>query len=213
MSLSLTLLRDDLRTHLGMDVVDLPDLDADRLLNRSWWAMSSQLRFSEKDATHSFNTVAGTNSYALPTDSDAIQKVIIQPDGEEDWASLSKINDWNMFTLSANTEDEGFPTHYSRRDYNFILWPTPDDVYPASVKYLKTLQDIQSSGPEAPQEWHEVVLWGAISRGFFARGDWARGNAAQAQQAIYLQALDTHEDRDQEDKIYSGLRPLRRRYP
>lgn len=213
MSLSLDLLREDLRTHLGMDSTDLPDADADRLLNRSWWALQSQLRFSEKDGVFNFVTAAGTNSYSLPTDSDAIQKVILNIPDDPEWEPLTKINDWNMFSLSANTEDEDFPTHYSRRDSSFILWPTPDDEYSVSVKYLKTLADIESSGPEAPQEWHEVVLWGAISRGFFARGDWARGTAAQNQQMIYIQALDTQEDREQEDRVLSGMKVLRRRYP
>ena len=196
-----------------MDETDLPNTDADRLLNRSWWAMSSQLRFSEKDGTYNFSTVAETNAYALPTDSDAIQKVVLRFAEGDPWEPLIKISDWNMFSLSADTKDEGVPTHYARRGDNFILWPVPDDEYSVSVKYLKTLADIQSSGPEAPQEWHEVVLWGAISRGFFARGDWARGTSAQNQQAIYLQALDTEEDREQEDRIYAGVRPLRRRYP
>ena len=207
------LLRQDLRTHLGQDETDLPDADADRLLNRTWWMMASQLRFSEKDATTAFSTVAGTNQYTLPTDSDAIQRVALNVPGEQDWHDLIKVNDWNLFSLSNNEQDTDIPTHYSRRESNFVLWPTPDYEYEVRVKYLRTLADIESSGPDAPQEWHEVVLWGAISRGFFARGDWQRGTSAQNQQAIYLQALDTQEDREQEDKVYSGVRVLRRRYP
>jgi len=211
MSLSLTLLRADLRTHLGMDITDLPDADADRLLNRTWWALSSQLRFDEKDGVFDFITTAGTVSYNTPTDYEAVQKVILE--SSDEWHPLVKIADWNMFSLSANLEDKDVPTHYSIRDSNLILHPTPDKVYNVAVKYLKTLDDIQSSGPEAPQEWHEVVLWGGISRGFFARGDWNRGMAAQNQQAIYLQAIDTKEDRSQEDRVYSGMKVLRRRYP
>jgi hypothetical protein len=196
-----------------MDETDLPDVDADRLLNRSWWAMAAQLRFSEKDATYSFQTSAGVNNYPLPVDSDGVQRVILQDVGETEWEPLVKINDWNMFSLSANLTDTDKPTHYSRRDSSFVLYPTPDQEYEVQVKYLRTLADIESSGPDAPQEWHEVVLWGALSRGFFARGDWNRGNLAQNQQAIYLQSLDTQEDREQEDKVYSGVRVLRRRYP
>ena len=213
MSLSLTLLRADLRTHLGMDDTDLPDAEADRMLNRSWWAVSSQLRFDEKDAVHSFLTVAGTSTYSVPTDYEALQKVILQYPGDAEWEPLTKIADWNMFSLSANTQDTERPTHYSIRAGQLVLWPTPDDEYSVALKYLKTLDDIQSSGPEAPQEWHEVVLWGAISRGFFARGDWNRGTAAQNQQAIYMQAIDTPEDRSQEDRVYSGMKVIRRRYP
>ena len=213
MSLSLTILREDLRTHLGMDIDDLPNTDADRLLNRAWWALSSQLRFSEKDAVHTFSTVAGTEEYPLPTDSDAIQKVVIrEPSQDDEWTPLINIADWNMFALQAE-EPQQQPTHFSRRGSDFILWPTPDQVYDVRVKYLRTLADIQASGPEAPQEWHEVILWGAVSRGFYSIGDWTRGQQAQAQQSLMIQSLDTQETKDYEDRVFSGLQVYRRRYP
>lgn len=212
MSLSLAILRQDLRLHLGMDDLDLPNADADLLLNRAWWMLSSQLRFSEKDAVYTFSTVSGTESYALPTDSDAIQKVILQESGEDAWDTLTNISDWNMFELK-DQETEGRPTHYSRRGSNFILWPNPDNVYDVRVKYLRTLADIQASGPDAPQEWHEVILWGAVSRGFYAIGDWTRGQQAQAQQSLLIQSLDTQETKEHEDRVFSGLRVYRRRYP
>lgn len=212
MSLSLIELREDLRGALGQDEDDLTDAAADRLLNRSWWAISSQVRFYEKDATHSFDTVIGTNNYSLPTDSETIQKVALLKSGETDWSPLTKINDWNAFTLTQNSTDTDQPTHYSRRADNFILWPTPDEVYSVAVKYLKTLSDILSSGAEVPQEWHEVILWGAVSRGFMQRGDWNRSNLAQNQQALYLASLDTEEAKDQEDRVYSGVKVYKRSY-
>lgn len=212
MSLTLALLRTDLRTHLGMDTTDLPDADADRLLNRSWWALSSQLRFSAKDAEVYFDTTAGTRTYAYVTNFDAIQKVVIQYTNETDYTPLIRIDDWNMYDRR-NDDEQGFPTHYSWNNASLVLWPNPDAAYLVRVKYLKTLQDIQASGPETPQEWHEVVLWGAVSRGFFNLGDWTRGQQAQAQQAIYLQSLDLPEERALEDRKYSGMRVMRRQYP
>lgn len=212
MPLSLAILRQDLRTHLGMDELDLPDSQADLLLNRAWWMLSSQLRFSEKDAVYDFSTTAGDDTYALPTDSDAIQKVILQEPGDDAWEPLTNIADWDMFKLK-DTDLQDRPTHYSRRGSNFILWPNRDNVYDVSVKYLRTLADIQASGPDAPQEWHEVILWGAVSRGFYAIGDWTRGQEAQAQQSLLIQSLDTQETKEHEDRVFSGLRVYRRRYP
>lgn len=214
MSLTLALLRTDLRDHLGKNTSSLPDADADRLLNRSWWALASQLRFNERDAVDAFTTVAGTEGYALPIDSDAVQRVRAKDPDTLDWHALTRIDDWSMFGRETDAEDhENFPTHYSRRGTEFVLWPIPDDAYDIEVKYLRTLDDIQSSGPEAPQEWHEVILWGAVARGFFADGDWDRGTKAQAQQALYIQSLDTQEIRETEDRSLSGMRVLRRRYP
>lgn len=220
MPLTLALLREDLRTHLGMDVSDLDDTDADRLLNRAWWSVSSQLRFREREGAVTLTLTAGTRAYSIPTTNsvplDVIQRVVIRPtDGStSDWDSLIKIDDWNMFEIQDDSADmRAQPTKYSTREQQLIFDPVPDKQYLVNIKYLKTLQDIQSSGPEAPQEWHEVILWGAISRGFFARGDWNRGTAAQNQQAVFMQILDTQEDKNEEDHIYSGLRVIRRRYP
>lgn len=220
MSLTLALLREDLRTHLGMDDNDLDDTDADRLLNRSWWAVSSQLRFREREGVASLTLTDGTREYSIPSiygfPLDVIQRIVIQPnDGSTtEWEPLIKIDDWNMIEIQDDGADvRGQPSRYSIREQQLIFDPVPEKNYTARIKYLKTLQDIQSSGPEAPQEWHEVILWGAISRGFFARGDWNRGNAAQNQQAIFMQALDTQEDKNQEDRVYSGLKVIRRRYP
>jgi len=212
MSLTLALLREDLRSHLGVDDDDLDDTAADRLLNRSWWALAAQLKFNEKEAETSFTTTSGTASYPIPTDSDAIQRVVIQGPDDDGVDPLIKISDWNMFALT-NTEDTTRPTHYARRDDDFILHPTPDDTYTVYVKYLRTLADIEASGPDAPQEWHEVVLWGAVSRGFYILGDWTRGKDAQAQQALFIQSLDTQSERETVDRPYSGMKVLKRRYP
>lgn len=212
MPLTLTLLRQDLRDHLGVDDSDLIDADADRLLNRSWWTMAAQLRFSEKDAEFSFSTVASQQSYALPTDSDAVERVVIKDLDTGSWEPLTKIDDWNMFEKQDEDEDQ-IPAYYSRRGSEFILWPIPDDAYDVRVKYQQTLADLQASGPGVPQEWHEVILWGAVSRGFFKLGDWARGKEAQNQQAVFLQSLSTQEERETIDRSMSGFKIVKRRYP
>jgi hypothetical protein len=212
MSLTLALLREDLRDHLGTDSTDLPDAAADRLLNRSWWPLAAQLRFNEKDAEHTFTTVSGTEAYAFPTDSDAIERVVIQDSGQSEWIPLTKIDDWTMLGKEDDDED-GLPMYYSRRGAEFIFFPIPDDEYDVRVKYQRTLVDIESSGPGVPQEWHEVILWGAVSRGFFALGDWTRGKDAQAQQAMFIQSLSTQEERESFDRPTAGVRVLKRRYP
>lgn len=212
MSLTLALLRQDLRTHLGMDEDDLPNTDADRLLNRAWWPIAAQVGFHEKDAETSFLTVAGTRSYSIPTDSDAIQRVVAQGPDDDGYYALTKIDDWSIFE-KRDDEDQAAPTHYSRRGDQFILWPNPDDEYTVLVKYQQTLTDIDASGPGVPQEWHEVILWGAVNRGFLLRGDFNRASAAQNQQGLYLNSLTTQKDREHEDRHLSGLRVLKRRYP
>lgn len=212
MSLSLSLLRQDLRIHLGVDSSDLTDVEADRLLNRSWWPMAAQIRFNEKDAEFSFTTVPGQQDYAFPSDSDSVERVVILDPDSNTWEPVAKIDDWTMFEKQ-DEDDDSFPAYYSRRNNEFIFWPIPDAAYNVRVKYQQTLADLQASGPGVPQEWHEVILWGAVSRGFFQLGDWARGKEAQMQQTIYLNTLKTQEEKETIDRPMVGLKVLKRRYP
>lgn len=211
MSLSLADLRSDLRIHTGKGA-SLSDGEADQLLNRAWWPLAAQLKFSEKDAEFTFTTVSGTQEYSFPSDSDSVQRVVVYDSDSQEWVPLVKQDDWNMFAKQDNDED-AFPAYYSRRNDQFIFFPVPDDEYDVRVKYQQTLADLQTSGPGVPQEWHEVILWGAVARGFFADGDWTRGKEAQAQQAMYIQSLDTQEERETIDRPMSGLKVLKRRYP
>lgn len=184
----------------------------DRLLNRAWWPMAAQLRFNEKDAEFTFTTVAGQQNYAFPSDSDSVERVVVRDSQTSSWEPLLKVDDWNMFEKQDDDED-AFPTHYSRRGNEFIFYPVPDEEYEVKVKYQRTLADIESSGPGVPQEWHEVILWGAVARGFFILGDWVRGKAAEAQQATYLAVLNTQEERETFDRPFSGVKVYKRRYP
>ena len=167
MSLSLADLRSDLRIHTGKGA-SLSDGEADQLLNRAWWPLAAQLKFSEKDAEFTFTTVSGTQEYSFPSDSDSVQRVVVYDSDSQEWVPLVKQDDWNMFAKQDNDED-AFPVYYSRRNDQFIFFPVPDDEYDVRVKYQQTLADLQTSGPGVPQEWHEVILWGAVARGFFRR--------------------------------------------
>lgn len=213
MSYTLALLRSDLRDHLGMDSTDLPDDNCDRLLNRSFWALTSKLRFNAQEGETSFVTVAGTHSYLTPTNDESVQRVMILDNDSATYTSLIKIDDWNMFPKQDDSAgDEDLPIYYSRRADYFILSPTPDDVYTIRVKYRMTLADIISSGPTIPREWHEVILYGALYRGFALRGDYNRSDKVEAKYASLINMLDTDEEKEVEDRRFSGVKPMRRRY-
>ncbi len=125
---------------------------------------------------------------------------------------MIRIDDWNMFPRRNDT-DLAEPTHYSRRNDELVFWPNPDAEYTIRIKYRKTIEDLQTAGPEIPQEWHELILWGAINRGLVLRGDLNRAQVFRNMQAESLQLLDTQETKELEDVRYSGFMSIRPRYP
>lgn len=218
MSFTLDQFRADLRNHLGMDNIDLPQnstttvTGADSLLNRSYWNLVSLLKFNAAEEEYSLTTVINQREYDISVDEESIQRVIILDRNDEDnYSFLIKIDDWNMYPLRQD-ESIGTPTHYARRNDQLILHVKPDDEYTIRVKYLKTLDDIQTSGAGLPRQWDEVILMGAIERGFYLRGDLNRANHFHNVWANLVNTLPSDTEKEMEDVRYSGFKVIRPRY-
>ncbi len=196
-----------------MDSDDLPTTNADRLLNRSYWWLLAKLRFKAQETETSFTTVAEQRAYADVVDVEAVQSIAYHlADGSEDaYDPLIKIDDWNMFP-QRDDEVTGRPTHYSRRGDDLIFYPNPDAAYTVRVKLRATLVDIQSSGTELPREWDEVILMGAVYRGYFLRGDINRSEKFRVEWMSLVNSLPTDEEKEMEDVRYSSFKVIRPRY-
>jgi len=215
MSLTLAEFRADLRNHLGMDTIDLPTAStsvltgADSLINRSFWNLAALLKFNVSESEGSITTVDGTRSYDFGVDEEAVQRVIILDlDDEDNYDPLIKVDDWNMFPLRQD-ETTGKPTHYARRNTEFILHPCPDDEYTIRFKYLQTLEDVQTEGSGLPRQWDEVILYGAVYRGFLLRGDLNRAAQFQQIQANLINSIPSDTEKELEDVRYSGFQTIR----
>lgn len=216
MGLSLAQLRSELRDHLGVDSTELIDADADLLLNRSWWKVADNYKFKEKEATSSFNTVAGTESYALGTvaaTAESIQNLSIKDVNSLDYDALTQIDETRFVGMrTANTSVRGKPEYYIHRGTNILLFPIPDAVYSIKIDYLATLADV-STALAVPQAWHEAVLYGAIWRGFAKFGDYNRSALAKATQYELLNTQEPVAERElKADNQFAGVQVLRRSY-
>lgn len=184
MTLSLANLRSELLSHLGVDVTDFPNgnTDLDLLINRSWWEIMDKLDFREKEAVSSYNTIVNQRLYAIGTVfgsnvMDAIRKIAIEQEEDEKELVLDQmtLDVYNNLYNNDNTNAAAQPTHYIRDGSSFYLYPTPDAIYSLTLYYQAILADIPSGGPVIPQSWGEVILYGAIWRGFLKLGDTNRG--------------------------------------
>ena len=214
MNLSLQVLRDELREHLGVDSTELDDTAADRLLNRSWWQVADDFDFKEKETSRTYNTVIGTLSYAAAADVNGIQNVSIEDVDSKQHELLSPMT---LLVYESgfvdNTNARGKPTNYIPRGSNIILYPTPDKVYEITEYYWKTLADLVSTGPTIPQAWHEIILMGTVQRGFIRLGDYNRANGARSLKVELLNTKESRETKEKADRPYAGLVVLRPRYP
>src|SRR5690606_27471949 len=61
----------------GLDEMDMPNAEADRLLNMSLWELESKFPFKEKECLTRTPLIAGVGEYMLPNNLDALITVSI----------------------------------------------------------------------------------------------------------------------------------------
>lgn len=211
-------MRSELRIHLGnLTDAALPDADCDLLINRSWWQVQNSIGFEELEAKRTFDTVLGTNSYAIVPSVD--QESIKTLSYEDASGRFVPIYPWNIeeyvAEYSSDTNFRGAPEKYYRQGDNIIIWPDPDDVYTITLNYLGTLADWNDANPSitVPQAAHEIILYGAIWRGYDRIGNLNRGNAFLQRQEEMVKLFVTPAAKDENAMQYARVIPLRSKYP
>lgn len=206
--LILSELRDELREHLGMDDNDLPKTDANRLLNRSYWSIRDKYPFREEEAETIIPTVIGTRSYEVPADFDSLRFIALENPDSKAHKTLDRTTRQDYENKYVNkTDDEGEPEIYFREDDNFILHPTPDKVYQLTVGFWSVFADLSSSNvsPELPQVWHEVILIGAVWRGYIRLQDYTRAASAKAFHSALINDIPSVESKEESDSRLAGI--------
>lgn len=178
MPLTRTVLHEEIWEATGTDSSDYDTIVLDRMLNLSWWEVSDKLGFREKEGEANLITTAGIRNYdvtAISSDLESLQKVAVLEDSTSQWAPLSQKDfEWFQVNREDDTEARGLPENYARYGSELFLHPTPDATYSIKIKYLKTLEDLQTSGFSVPQVWHEIICLGAQARVWHRLGDPAR---------------------------------------
>lgn len=215
MSIDTGTLISELREHLGLDEDDLDDDAALLLLNRSYWSMLDKFPFREKEVTASFATVDATNLYAVPTPFDALRSLAIKNDDSDAYIPLKRMTQKEYDKIYVdNTSEEGFPEKYYREKNCVKLWPTPDDAYTITIRYWTVLDDLDdpTGEPGVPQNWHEILLFGAIWRGYYRLGDVVRGERLKKLDATLINEAVPTESKEERDSEEAGLEVKQNEY-
>lgn len=216
--LTLAQLQDMVRKGLGgLDSSEMPNSEANRLLNQAFWEQEFSMYFKEKECRYEFDTTKGENMYLIPDEDDdfdveAIQSVSVLDEDDNPLVMQRMTQQWWDDNYAHEDEDKhGLPTHWTRMDETIIVHPTPDrGDYEIRVYFLKTLKEVTeltdgTSDPDLPRNWHEIVAYGAIWRGHFENGDY---NLARQAKNFYVGLVRrAAEVRSKEEGIdrYAGL--------
>ncbi len=143
--------RDDLTAYLG-DFITLTEAR----LNR-------ELRVREMVNTDtSITTVAGTQSYALPTGYIEATTVIFQSDPYCTLRFMSNSDFYNKYNAS---QSRGKPTYFTILGSNILLGVAPDTATTLQINYYKTLTALSDSNAtnDILTNYPELYLYGSLA--------------------------------------------------
>lgn len=126
--------------------------------------IESELRTQE--ASETYATVSEQSGYALPTDFARLIDIF----NSETSQLLVPLETKQFDSIPAST---GRPYFYTVFGSNLTLYPTPDAVYPLTLRYWRLPVDMvaESDTPEIPVQYHELLIAYAMRQAFLREND------------------------------------------
>jgi len=185
MSLDLDQMRKWLRKGAGNLTDDeLPDEDADELLNMSLWELEDRFPFETKKSKYRFNMVVGQSTYSTaPLNTpNAIRSVAIIDSDTGARTKLDKmVRDWYDSNVVLSSNSQAKPTKYMREASCLYFDWDPDDTYLVEINFQEGVESLLEGTNEStglPRNWDELVVQGAIWRAHFYTEDYQRARQA-----------------------------------
>lgn len=208
MGMSVDTLVTELREHLGDDNTDLSDTVALLLLNRSFWEIMDKFGFREKEVNSTLPTVVDQRDYTIPSLTEGIQLISIKDNDDLSHKPLRRITNfvYESNYVEDDTSEASKPEAYFRFEDKFRLYPTPDDIYTLTIYRLKELADLGAGGdPPLPQSWDEIILYGAVWRGFARKRNLNTSDRWQNKQHALINSAQPVEGKEEIDSHSSGV--------
>lgn len=139
-----------------------------RWLNDALGKVARRVNLPTEDVTSPISAVAGTSSYALPSDLVRIDSlrvarsprdIILTPEDRQ--------------TLDTLDQVRGLPTRYALDGQNVVLWPIPDAAYTVNLRYQRVpgqLVDDTNVSPLA-NEYDDLLICYALWRAYRSEDD------------------------------------------
>jgi hypothetical protein len=119
-------------------------------------------------STTTFDSVAGTAAYTITSTARVLRVWEVTNDRRLEELSIDQYR-----TIEPDTSsNQGTPSHFvwlgvtAVSSHNLALWPTPASAITYTVEILSVLTDLADSAaePKLPLDFHDVLIYGALSR-------------------------------------------------
>lgn len=186
MALDLTTMRTAVRTRLGNPSTDgfFSDAQLTDLVNEALQVISAEADWPWQEATTTFSTAAGTNTYTPPTDWIQTRALVIDGYDAMEYRTLAEIREYL-------TTSQDVPTAYTVSGETLLLRPTPDGVYTVRHDYVKSEPALanDTDAPLMPNQWRYSIVAFACHLAHMRQGDTGRAAGALAEYASWKQRM------------------------
>ena len=215
MAIDLSVLRTELRVHLGYEedgTDDLSNDSADLLLNRAFWELLNKFNFREEECSVEFTIAEDEDYTSLPALFESMRKLSIKNADTNKWTPLVRI-DIQEFERTTNDDSsaKGAPENYFRERNGIRLLSSaggaPDATYTLRIKYRLTLADLDSGNTTLviPDVWHELILMGGHWRGLHRVKDYEGAREIRNTQIGMINTTVEVESKEEVDSPLAGI--------
>lgn len=172
--MNLQQIRDYVRSHLDIEVEDLPDVLLDTMIREGSKRIErAEERWPFYETNYTLTTVASQRDYPFAT-IDANLQAIHGIRGEQ-WELRYIGVDTADKRWSRNLQQTSEPSHFGIWADTLRLYPDPDAAYDLIVRGYRKPEDWVSLGagssPDMPDELHNTVAMWALSRAYYQQED------------------------------------------
>jgi hypothetical protein len=128
-------------------------------INRGLRSISHKIDFYSEESSYAIPTVAGTGTYAWPSDLGRIRYLR----NVDDATTLLAVR---LREVDESPISTGKPFKYATDASSLALYPTPDGVYNLSLRYwaLPPLLVNDTDVPAIPEDYHDLLIFYALQR-------------------------------------------------
>lgn len=172
-------IRSFVRNHLDVDEQELTNDLLDVFINDGHFRVDNYTdQWSFREVEYDFDSVIGTGAYDVSSDTGRVTGITYAIAHIIDVSDANGIIPRRDHTLMRRrfptSSSTGTPRTWSRRQNNIYLWPVPAAVTEYTVDGYRRSSNAWVAAdltPDFPAEFHELIAWYALSRGYAQQDD------------------------------------------
>lgn len=206
----------------GLTEADLPDVEVDRYLNLSLWALEDPHWIKNKECRVTLALADGKWRYGLPEGGPTLDAIVTCSvfDNESGQSHLLDRMTFDFYaehfdhghinyaTPADYVDHRGLPEKFFREDKSLYVWPVPDDTdRTLELLMWRTINSLvnETDNPDLPRNWHEIVVEGAIVRGHYYNQDYNLARQAEDFRVGHVRQSALDLTKEERNSRYAGV--------